>query len=49
MPSEDALLVIVVLIFMVALVVVALIGYFKFWRSVPEDEVVISLEPVEYD
>jgi uncharacterized protein YneF (UPF0154 family) len=38
---------IVVLIFMVALVAVALIGYFKNWRNVPEDEVVIPPAPEE--
>ena len=49
MPLEDAMLAIVVLIFMVALVAIALIGYFKNWRGVPEDEVVIPPEPVELD
>ena len=49
MPLEDAMLAIVVLIFMVALILVAVIGYFKNWRGVPEDEVVIPPEPVESD
>jgi uncharacterized protein YneF (UPF0154 family) len=41
------MLAIVMLIFMVALIVVAIIGYFKNWKGVPEDEVVIPPAPEE--
>jgi hypothetical protein len=41
------MLAIVMLIFLVALVLVAIIGYFKNWRGVPEEEVVIPPAPKE--
>jgi hypothetical protein len=47
MPLEGAMLAIVVLAFMVALFVVATIGYFKNWRGVPEETVVIPPLPVD--
>ena len=47
MPLDDAMLAIVVLCYMVALVVLAIIGYFKNWKGVPEDEVVIPPAPKE--
>ncbi|MDR0876319.1 MAG: hypothetical protein LBN12_08935 [Clostridiales Family XIII bacterium] len=49
MPLEDAMLAIVVLIYLVALIVVALIGYFKNWKGVPEEEVVIPPKPIDRD
>ena len=47
MSLDNALMAIVVLSFLVILVVVALIGYFKNWKGVPEDEVVIPPAPLE--
>jgi hypothetical protein len=49
MRLEDAMLAIVVLIYLVALIVVALIGYLKNWKGVPEDEVVIPPKPIDRD
>jgi len=49
MALTDIMMAIVILIFMAAIVVVALIGYFKNWKGVPEDAVVIPPAPPESD
>jgi phage shock protein PspC (stress-responsive transcriptional regulator) len=47
MPLSDAMLAIVVLIYLVVLVLIAVVGYFINWRGVPEEEVVIPPAPPE--
>ncbi|MDR3364215.1 MAG: hypothetical protein LBS91_04615 [Clostridiales Family XIII bacterium] len=49
MALTDIMLAIVIVIFIVALIVVALIGYFKNWKGLPEETVVIPPAPPEGD
>ncbi|MDR1816117.1 MAG: hypothetical protein LBR00_05505 [Clostridiales Family XIII bacterium] len=49
MALNDIAVAIIILVFMAALIVVALIGYFKNWKGVPEEAVVIPPAPPNSD